>query len=114
MRIFLLTLVVFALASCGGRSNSSRGSSVAFATGPMYSACLEADRKNASRALCGCIQAVANGDLSSRDQTRAARFFEDPQRAQDTRQSDNSTSEVFWKRYRAYADKAERACRSAA
>ena len=113
MRFVILFAVAFALASCGGRS-SRAPSGIQFASGPISQACLAADRKAASKALCECVQAVANRDLSTRDQSRAARFFGDPQSAQDTRQSDNPGSEAFWKRYRAFADRAESTCRPVA
>ncbi|MEL6701264.1 MAG: arginine transporter, partial [Pseudomonadota bacterium] len=87
MRIIISLTILLALAACGGGRSDGRSDTsarVAFASGPMYDACLAAGRKNASRALCGCIQAQANRDLSARDQARAATFFADPQRAQDT------------------------------
>lgn len=73
-------------------------------------ACLRADRPDANRALCGCIQDAANLTLSDRDQRRAAKFFTDPQDAQDTRQSDRRADERFWARYRAFGETAEAYC----
>ena len=110
MRSVLSLSVCLTLVACGG--SRSVPASAGFATGPIYSACLAADRRAASRELCGCVQFVADQRLSPRDQSRAAGFFSDPQSAQDTRQSDNPFSEAFWDRYRAYADVAERACRA--
>jgi len=102
MRYFLLAGALASAAACGG---GSRG-----ASGVISEACLEADRRAASPALCGCIQQVANQALSNSDQTRAATFFAEPQLAQDTRQSDRRSDERFWERYRAYADLASEIC----
>ena len=108
---FLLALTG-ALASCGGGGrHTSRGLPAgAFATGPIYEACLRADRKDATRARCGCVQAAANGVLSSSDQSKAASFFRDPQKSQDVRQSDNPLQEAFWGRYKNFAARAEQSC----
>ena len=73
-------------------------------------ACLQSDRSAASPQLCGCIQRVADQVLTRSDQRLAARFFRDPQRAQDIRQSDNAKHEDFWKRYRAFGSTAEKVC----
>ncbi|SFS15785.1 arginine transporter [Yoonia litorea] len=105
MRYILLAGAVASAAACGGGSR--------VITGDISAACLEADRRAASPALCSCIQQVANQSLSASDQTRAASFFYDPQLAQDTRQSDSFRDERFWDRYRAFTDLAEQICRPA-
>ncbi|MAQ86406.1 hypothetical protein [Psychromarinibacter halotolerans] len=74
-------------------------------------ACLSSARAGASPQLCGCIQAVADRTLSSSDQRMAARFFKDPHMAQEIRQSDNASHEVFWKRYKVFGATAESHCR---
>jgi hypothetical protein len=108
-------LAILALAACGG-GNSERatryygGPAVSFASGPISSGCLTSGRQAANRQLCGCIQGVANQSLSGSDQRMAASFFADPHRAQEIRQSDNPRHEDFWKRYRAFADRAEQTC----
>lgn len=102
MRYFLMIGAMASLAACGG---GSRG-----ATGDISQACLEANRRAATPQLCSCVQQVANQSLSGGDQTRAARFFEDPQLAQDTRQSDRRSDEQFWQRYRAFSDLAAQIC----
>ncbi|MEM6728028.1 MAG: arginine transporter [Pseudomonadota bacterium] len=110
-RVALLAFI--ALAACGGRgADVPRG--MTLASGPIADACLSAGRENASQTLCRCVQGVADAELSRRDQSRAAAFFSDPQRAQDTRQSDNPALEAFWDRYRDFADEAERTCRPVA
>lgn len=73
-------------------------------------ACVSSDRQAASRALCGCIQDVANLTLSSADQRLAATFFKNPQKAQDIRQSDNARNERFWDRYKEFGAVASQFC----
>lgn len=104
MRILLVLGAVATLAACGGGR----------VTGVVSDACLGAGRSAASPQLCSCVQQVANQNLSRRDQARAASFFVDPQRAQDTRQSDNPNDEAFWLRYRAFSDRAALVCRAVA
>jgi hypothetical protein len=100
MRRAFVTLSLLALtAACSAGVN-----------GQVAKACVDADRSAASPRLCSCVQQVANQSRSSSDPALAAKFFEDPQVAQDTRQSDNSGSEAFWQRYRAFSNSASRQC----
>lgn len=101
MRILLILGAVVAVASCGGGQVS----------GTIGEACIDADRRNASPALCSCIQQVADRSLSSRDQARAATFFAEPHLAQVTRQSDRSSDEAFWNRYKLFTEAAKQQCR---
>ncbi|WP_366129496.1 hypothetical protein [uncultured Roseovarius sp.] len=103
---------MLALAGCGG-ANGFRGDTrgVPMATGPISNACLQSDRKARSRALCGCVQAVANQTLSGAQQRRAVGFYKNPHSAQEIRQSDRPGDESFWRAYSAYAERAERVCR---
>jgi hypothetical protein len=78
--------------------------------GPIERACLQSDRAGASRALCTCIQGVADTSLRPNEQRRGAQFFSDPQRAQDTRQSNRASDERLWQRWRAFASLAEQRC----
>ncbi|MEX0367644.1 MAG: hypothetical protein AB3N22_16355 [Ruegeria sp.] len=108
-------IAVFVLSGCGGGSSYSSARAVQttalpFATGPIYSACQQAGRQQASRARCGCVQAVANQSLNANDQRRGAGFFSDPQQAQDVRQSDNAMDERFWRRWKDYSESATRQC----
>ncbi|MBT0958755.1 hypothetical protein IV417_15300 [Alphaproteobacteria bacterium KMM 3653] len=73
-------------------------------------ACLSSDRKARNRALCGCIQQVANFSLSKSEQRLGAKFFKKPQLAQDTRQSDSPTKERFWKKWKAFGATASSYC----
>lgn len=98
-KIFLISTMVL-LAACGGNRVS----------GPVGEACMEADRKAANPRLCSCVQQVASQSLTGSEQRRAAKFFEDPHTAQETRQSDNSSDERFWLRYKNFTNAASRSC----
>ncbi|MFU8883783.1 MAG: hypothetical protein ACNA7Q_15580 [Rhodobacterales bacterium] len=78
--------------------------------GPIDRACMASDRKARSLRLCTCIQQVADRTLSRSDQRMAARFFRDPQMAQDIRQSDNQSHGIFWRKYRAFGETAAATC----
>jgi hypothetical protein len=78
--------------------------------GAIERACLSGNRQGASRALCSCIQEAADATLTLSEQRKAAKFFKDPQKAQDTRQSDNSSNENFWKLYKNFGLTAESYC----
>lgn len=130
VRIIGALSILTLIAACGGGtrysssnasgarySNTSNASysagarpKVLFASGPIASACRAAGRKEASRARCGCVQAVANRSLSASEQRRGAAFFNDPHKAQVTRQSDNPANEVFWKKWKAYGSEAAQLC----
>jgi hypothetical protein len=94
--------VAVALACC-----SAAGSAQA---GMIERACLEADRRDASHALCGCIQRVADAMLSPEDQRRGAAFFVDPAASQDVRASSRRSDELFWERWTEFGEAAERYC----
>lgn len=113
-RLTALGLVI-TLAACSGATDRRLGTpppstTVQLANGPISQACNRSGRNAANRSLCGCIQGVANQYLSAADQRRSAGFYTDPQRAQDVRQSDNRSNEVFWDRYTDYVDAARRSC----
>lgn len=78
--------------------------------GPIETACLRSERSGGNRAICGCIQQVADMTLTGSDQRLAARFFSDPDRAQEIRQSDRRSHEAFWERYRNFGETAEVYC----
>ncbi|MCA0042840.1 hypothetical protein [Celeribacter litoreus] len=73
-------------------------------------ACMASDRAANNVALCGCIQQVADMTLTNSDQRQAAKFFEDPQKAQDIRQSDKESHEAFWLRYKEFGNVAAEYC----
>lgn len=74
----------------------------ALAGGTIERACIKADRPNATRSLCGCIQRVANATLTGGERTKVAKFFSDPHKSQATRQSDRISDERFWKKYKKF------------
>ena len=78
--------------------------------GTIERACLKSDRGAGKRSLCGCIQDAADITLTRGDQRLAAKFFRDPHMAQEVRQSDNSSYEVFWKKYKQFGQTAEAYC----
>ncbi|MFY9240465.1 MAG: hypothetical protein WAO78_16630 [Roseovarius sp.] len=122
MKNLMIAGLILTLAGCGGGDRfkkSDRGASsnsysiprsAPRATGPISTACLTSDRKARSRALCGCIQAVADQTLTNSQQRRAVKFYSDPQLAQDIRQSDRSTDEAFWDAYVEYGKRASATC----
>ena len=99
MRYLFFAATILALNSCG-----------VGVRGEVGKACMASGRSAANPALCSCVQQAANQDLSGRDQKLAATFFEDPQRAQDVRQSDRAGHEAFWLRYKAFSSRAQRMC----
>lgn len=80
--------------------------------GPIERACLDSGRAGASAALCSCIQRVANQTLAMSEQRQGSRFFRDPARAQDVRQSARGNDRALWQRWRAFGEAAEVNCAS--
>lgn len=78
--------------------------------GPVENACNNSPRAKGDRALCNCIQQAADRTLSRSEQRRAARFFADPDQAQQVRASKSSSDNEFWRSYRAFGDMAEAFC----
>ncbi|MEL7114899.1 MAG: hypothetical protein AAGP08_04790 [Pseudomonadota bacterium] len=108
----LLIVSAMVLAACGGSPSRVERASApkVYSSGPILSACMRADRKAASRQLCGCVQAVADDMLSSSDQSLAVKFFADPHHAQEIRQSDRRSHEIFWDKYKAFSRSAVQRC----
>ena len=109
MKSLCCVLALTVVAGCGAGVRD--GSGARFASGPISDACNGSERRASNPRLCGCIQAAANVELTSRDQRRAVRFYKDPHSAQVVRQSDRSADEEFWDRYSAYVDRSERLCK---
>ncbi|SDW18772.1 hypothetical protein [Roseicitreum antarcticum] len=80
------------------------------AAGPIENACNSSERPQAHRALCRCIDSIADMTLTRSEQRQVARFFSDPQRAQDVRMSKTTRDNELWARYRAFGDLAEARC----
>jgi hypothetical protein len=78
--------------------------------GPIENACVRSDRRQASAALCRCIDSVAQQTLTRSEQRRAASFFRDPDLAQEVRMSKREADNAFWQRYRAFGQTAEQYC----
>lgn len=76
--------------------------------GPIERACLGSD--NGNRALCGCIQQVADMTLQGSDQRRAASFFNNPEKAHATWVSQSAADDAFWDRYKNFGSTAEATC----
>ena len=98
MKIFLLAFVLTVL--CASLAEA----------GPIEAACLRSGNNNASAALCGCIQRVADQTLQGADQRRAAGFFQNPDQAQDVRMSKSSDDNAFWQRYSNFGTTAAARC----
>ncbi|PTQ75632.1 hypothetical protein [Celeribacter persicus] len=101
------SLMAFAVAAT---TATAALSPIPASAGTIERACMASDRAANNRALCGCIQQVADMTLSGKDQRQAAKFFKDPQKAQDIRQSDNRSHEEFWLRYKAFGQAAAQYC----
>jgi hypothetical protein len=111
----LALIAVSTLAACGGGGGNytSRGVFAPVqldANGPIKRACLSQGRKAASSARCGCVQAVADRELSGREQRRGVKAFKDPHKMQEWRQSDRSSDNDFWSTWKAFGQSAERLC----
>lgn len=78
--------------------------------GKIEQACMASGRTGANPVLCVCIQNVANKTLSRSEQRKVAKFFSDPHRAQEVRQSDRASDEKLWTRYRQFGDAAQSYC----
>lgn len=121
IRISIAVAAALTLSACGGGSGRLTGGggpifsaptqTVMFATGPIYSACLSAGRKAATRARCGCVQAVADKQLSGGDIRRGAKLWKDPGKLQEIRQSDNPGNARFWKAWKAFGQSSEAMCK---
>jgi hypothetical protein len=83
--------------------------SAAAMAGPIERACMSSDR-GGNRSLCGCIQQAADATLSGGDQRRAAKFFQDPERAHQTWISQSAADDAFWDRYKRFGQTAEASC----
>lgn len=78
------------------------------AAGPIERACARSDR--GSRAVCSCIQQVADMTLKGGDQRRAAKLMKDPDLAHDVWVSKSRSDDAFWDRYKAFGEAAGTFC----
>ncbi|WP_284263038.1 hypothetical protein [Roseicyclus amphidinii] len=80
------------------------------AANPIERACNASDRPAVTRSLCSCIGSAAERTLSRSQMREGARFFADPQRAQDVRQSNRRGDEDLWRAWRSFGETAEAMC----
>ena len=78
--------------------------------GQIERACLLSERAGGDRALCACIQTVADRMLTPADQRDVARFFGDPDRSHDMKLRDDARAEAFWARFSEFGAAAEADC----
>lgn len=78
--------------------------------GVIDRACRQSNRTAANPGLCRCIQKVANRELSMGERRKVAKWFSDPHRAQEVRQSDKRSDEVLWQRYKVFGERAQQTC----
>jgi len=114
MKSVVLALVaVGMLAGCGAGKSVTRAvfkPATLDANGPIKRACLAQDRRAATSARCGCIQAVADRELTNAQQRRGVKAFKDPHKLQEWRQSDRASDNAFWDAWKAYGQTASRLC----
>ncbi len=79
--------------------------------GTINRACLQSERKNVTPALCQCIEGVAKRTLSRSERRTAAKFFRDPDRAQEMRFSDRPQDDAFWERYELFSKRVAASCK---
>lgn len=79
------------------------------ASADIERACQQSDR-SISPALCHCIGRVADAKLNRTEQRKVAKWFADPDQAQNVRQSDRVSDNLLWKRYKAFGETAAKVC----
>lgn len=82
----------------------------ALAGGTIERGCLGSDRPAAGRALCACLQQVADATLSAAYQRRGAGFFADPHKSQIVKASDRPADAAFWAQWERFAETAVQHC----
>lgn len=78
--------------------------------GSIDHACRQAARPQATPKLCTCIQQVANTTLTKSERYKVSKWFLDPHKAQQTRQSDRRSDEILWTRYKDFGARAQKTC----
>ena len=101
---------LFLVALCAGTFGASQPLPVEAASGVINRACRTSGRPAATKELCGCIQKVANHTLTRSERKRVSKFFADPHKAQELRQSDKGADETLWKRYKVFGSQARKSC----
>ena len=83
---------------------------VAHAGSKIEKACLKSDRKAVTRELCSCIQFVADQSLTRAQQSKGAKWFKDPHKAQQTRQSSRGSDEKMWQAWKKFSARTQEIC----
>ncbi len=78
--------------------------------GSIDHACRQAARPGTTPKLCTCIQKVANKSLTRSERYKVSKWFLDPHKAQQTRQSDRRSDEKLWRRYKSFGESARQIC----
>lgn len=78
--------------------------------GPIERACNRSASQSANRAVCACIQQVADMTLRGADQRRAAKLLNDPDAAHNVWLSKRASDDAFWERYKAFGEAAQTYC----
>lgn len=78
--------------------------------GPIERACNKSDRDAANRAICACLQQVADLTLDRTEQGRAAKLLNNPEKAHALWMSTSRKDDVFWDRYTNFGAQAEVYC----
>lgn len=105
--------VEMVVAAAAPAPRSPAQGAAAFATGPIFDACRSAGRSGATRDRCGCVQWVADGELTPQQQRRGARYFSDQHGLQEVRQSDDRENSEFWQAWSRFGTRAGDLCRGA-
>ncbi len=112
--IVFALIALSTLAACGGRGSITTSGAYAprvmYATGPLQRACISEGRSGANGMRCGCIQAVADQQLSFSEQRRGVKAFKDPHKMQVWRQSDRASDNAFWSVWKTFGQNAAAAC----
>ena len=78
--------------------------------GTIERACRSSTRGATQASLCSCIQQVAEQRLTRSEQRTVSKWFADPHRAQEVRQSARQGDARLWKKYKTFGSDAERIC----
>ena len=78
--------------------------------GSIDHACRQAKRPAATPKLCRCVQKVANKSLTRTERYKVSKWFSDPHKAQQIRQSDRRRDEELWLKYKKFGNLARKSC----
>ncbi len=79
-------------------------------SGPIERSCLQSGRDAANRAVCSCIQQVADQTLRGADQRKAAKLIGNPDAAHEVWLSKRASDDAFWDRYKNFGETAQAYC----